>query len=93
MFDYDPIDNIKTEVKQRIVEDYIYTTSDGQKYTDLIDAENHQRRLDGMRIDCPDCRGRGGYHSWGEDGYAPYRKVPCKRCRGDGFLDKIVTFQ
>lgn len=70
-----------------------YRTSDGRVHDDIGVANDHQMRIDGDRITCPECGGTGGENWWGEDGRSTKRFIKCAKCVGKGYLDKVIIFK
>lgn len=84
---------IEVITEEVVVTKVTFKTSDGEIYDNLEDAENHQKRIDGERITCPECGGTKGRSYWGEDGRLPLSFIKCTKCVGKGYLDKVTIFQ
>lgn len=94
---------MKTETRTKVVQQSynVYIAKDGKEFTSEEKCINHEKMLDGSRIVCPDCNGKG---RWKTD-YVPehehwegtmggyWNYATCKRCGGKGYLDKKVTWE
>lgn len=60
-----------------------YQTSDGRVFSKLNLAEDHQRRLDGIRETCTECNGYGKVDPYGDDRVY----YSCPECKGMGWVD------
>lgn len=60
-----------------------YQTSDGRVFSNEYLAEDHQKKLEGIRKTCPDCNGYGKVDAYGDG------KVysTCHKCKGLGYTD------
>ncbi len=88
--------------KRTVVQEYnVYIAKDGKEFTSEKECINHEKILDGTRIVCPKCGGKGYIHEkWIEPyehwdgpmgGY--YERDECKHCGGKGYLDKKITWE
>ena len=94
---------MRIEVRTKMVpQSYkVYIAKDGKEYNSEEDCKHHEMILDGTRIVCPDCNGKGKWkttyvperESWEGTmgGYWEYET--CKRCKGKGYLEKKVTWE
>lgn len=94
---------MKTVERTRtVVEKYnVYISKDGQEFTDEEKCKHHEMLLEGTRIVCPDCGGKGRwrteyvpeYEHWEGKmgGYWKYKE--CERCHGKGYLEKKVRWE
>ena len=92
---------METEVRTKTVKYKVYVAKDGKEFTSEDECVNHEKILDGTRIICPSCGGKGGWRGkWIEPydhldgpmgGY--YEHHTCEKCKGKGYLDKKVTWE
>ena len=79
----------------------VYIAKDGKEFDSEDDCKHHEMMLDGTRIVCPDCNGKGQWrtnyvpeHDHWEGkmgGYWEYET--CKKCKGKGYLEKKVIWE
>ena len=92
---------MKTETRTKTVEYKVYIASDGQEFTSEDECLGHEKILNGTRIVCPECGGKGGwqgryipeYQHWDGPMGGYYEWNRCEKCKGKGYLDKIVTWK
>lgn len=93
---------VSTRQKTMVVDYNVYIAKDGKEFNNEKDCIDYELRLDGTRITCPDCNGKGHFRGrWVEayDNYdighveAHYEYNTCQRCHGKGYLDKKVTWE
>lgn len=94
---------MRTDIRtKQVTETYkVYVAKDGEEFEYEEDCINHEKILDGTRIVCPECHGKGSwktdyvpeYDHWDGKmgGYWNYQK--CPKCKGKGYLDKKVTWE
>ena len=92
---------MKEVTRQKTVDYKVYVAKDGQEFTSLEDCQHHEKILDGTRIVCPECHGKGRWqtdyvpeHEHQEStmgGYWNYKT--CSKCGGKGWLEKKVTWE
>ena len=94
---------MKVDQRERTaVQKYIvYIAKDGKEFESKEKCEDYEKILDGTRIVCPDCNGKGRwqtdyvpeYDHWDGKmgGYWNYKT--CDRCKGKGYLEKKVTWE
>ena len=92
---------MKEVTRQKTVDYKVYVAKDGQEFTSLEDCQHHEKILDGTRIVCPECHGKGRwqtgyipeYEHWEGTmgGYWNYKT--CSKCGGKGWLEKKVTWE
>lgn len=94
---------MKIEKRTRTIQqDYnIYVAKDGKEFDDEDKCKHYEMILDGTRIVCPNCHGKGQwrtdyvpeYDHWEGKmgGYWNYQI--CQRCNGKGYLEKKVTWE
>lgn len=88
--------------ERTVVQKYnVYISKDGKEFTSEEKCINHEKMLDGSRIVCPDCNGKGRwktdyvpeYEHWEGTMGGYWNYATCKRCGGKGYLDKKVTWE
>jgi len=97
---------MRTEKRSRtVVQNYnVYIAKDGKEFTTEDECINHEKILDGTRVVCPECKGKGrvNEHSeqvfdgglYGDHKYHSYwTSDECPRCKGKGYLEKKVTWE
>ena len=95
---------MKKVIRQKMVDYNVYIAKDGQEFTSESACLDHEKILDGTRIVCPDCKGKGrvNEHSeqvfdgglYGDHKYHTYWKSdPCPKCKGKGYLEKKITWE
>ena len=92
---------MKEVTRQKTVDYKVYVAKDGQEFTSLEDCQHHEKILDGTRIVCPECHGKGRWQT----GYVPEHEhwegtlggywtyETCPKCGGKGWLEKKVTWE
>ncbi len=95
----------KVTRQKTIVQNYnVYIAKDGKEFTSEDECINHEKILDGTRVVCPECKGKGrvNEHSeqvfdgglYGDHQYHTYwTSDECPRCKGKGYLEKKVTWE
>lgn len=90
------------ERTRTVVQKYnVYVAKDGKEFDSKEKCENHEKILDGTRIVCPDCNGKGGwkgkwiepYDHWDGPMGGYYEHHTCPKCKGKGYLEKKVTWE
>lgn len=88
---------MKKEIRTKTVEYVVYIAKDGKEFKTQGECKFHEKRLDGLIKDCPECNGKGeipeevieeDYHTG-----APYRTNvwhSCPTCNGKGYLEKKI---
>lgn len=88
-----------------VVQEYkVYVAKDGVEFTSQEECINHEKFIDGERITCSNCGGRGRinerterYFDGGMYGDHKYHSRvesdTCPICNGKGYLDKKVTWE
>ena len=88
-----------------VVQEYkVYVAKDGKEFTSEEECINHEKFIDGERITCSICGGKGRinerterYFDGGMYGDHQYHSRvesdECPRCKGKGYLDKKVTWE
>ncbi|EAO0106711.1 hypothetical protein EU727_08640 [Salmonella enterica] len=66
-----------------------YKTPDGKIFDSLEKAEHHLKMITGERIVCPECHGNKKIDPYG-DGRT---FIPCGKCTGKGYLEKITEWK
>ena len=96
---------MRTETRQRLENYDVYIANDGQEFTSKEKCIHHEKMLDGTRIECPECHGKGELNGHYEeyldsvvnygDGQYHTRWVSdtCPKCHGKGYLEKKVTWK
>ena len=92
---------MKKEVRTKTVEYDVYIAKDGKEFNDEDKCKHHEMILDGTRMVCPDCNGKGRwktdyvpeYEHWEGTMGGYWNYATCKRCGGKGYLDKKVTWE
>lgn len=95
---------MKKVTRQKMVDYNVYIAKDGKEFPSEQECQDYEKILDGKRIVCPDCNGKGrvNEHSeqvfdgglYGDHKYHTYWKSdPCPRCKGKGYLEKKVTWE
>ena len=88
---------MKKEVRTTTVEYNVYIAKDGKEFNSPEECENYEMILDGTRIVCPKCNGKGkiatkekydNYHTGAPEIYTIY--PICKKCNGKGYLEKKI---
>ena len=94
---------MRTDIRtKQITQTYkVYVAKDGKEFYDEEECRHHEMILDGTRVVCPDCQGKGRWktdyvpeHDHWEGkmgGYWHYNT--CDRCKGKGYLEKKVTWE
>lgn len=88
---------MRTETRTKTVEYKVYIAKDGKEFKTQDECKFHEKKLDGLIKDCPECNGKGeiseevieeDYHTG-----APYRThvwYSCPKCNGKGYLEKKI---
>ena len=92
---------METKVRTKTVEYKVYVAKDGKEFTSEEECISHEKILDGTRIICPSCGGKGGwqgkwiepYDHWDGPMGGYYEHHICERCQGKGYLDKKITWE
>lgn len=92
---------METKVRTKTVEYNVYVAKDGKEFISEEECVNHEKILDGTRIICPSCGGKGGcrgkwiepYDHWDGPMGGYYEHHTCEKCKGKGYLDKKVTWE
>ena len=92
---------MEREVRTKTVEYDVYVAKDGKEFTSEEECINHEKILDGTRIICPSCGGKGGwtgkwiepYEHWDGTMGGYYEHHTCTKCKGKGYLDKKITWE
>ena len=94
---------MKTETRTRLVQQSykVYIAKDGKEFDSEESCRHHEMILDGTRIVCPHCGGKGGWKGkwidpyWHWDGPMGgyYEYHTCEKCKGKGYLEKKVTWE
>ena len=92
---------MRTATRQKTVDYTVYIAKDGKEFESQDKCEHYEKMLDGTRIVCPDCNGKGRWKTdyvpehdhWEgkKGGYWHYKE--CERCHGKGWLEKKVTWE
>lgn len=90
------------ERERTVVQKYmVYIAKDGKEFDSKEECENYEKILDGTRMVCPNCNGKGRWKTT----YVPEREhwegtmggyweyETCKCCKGKGYLEKKVTWE
>lgn len=88
---------MRTEIRTKMMpQSYkVYIAKDGKEYPSEKECMHHEKILDGTRIVCPECNGKGqvpeefeydNYHTGAPEKTTIY--PTCKRCNGKGYLEK-----
>ena len=94
---------MRTDIRtKQVTQTYkVYVAKDGKEFDSENECKNYEMMLDGTRIVCPACQGKG---SWKTDYVEPYdhwdgpmggywNYNTCSRCKGKGYLEKKVTWE
>ena len=92
---------METEVRTKTVKYKVYVAKDGKEFTSEEECINHEKILDGTRIICPSCGGKGGwdgkwiepYDHWDGPMGGYYEHHTCEKCKGKRYLDKKITWE
>lgn len=92
---------METEIRTKTVKYKVYVAKDGKEFTSEDECINHEKILNGTRIICPSCGGKGGwrgkwiepYDHWDGPMGGYYEHHTCEKCKGKGYLDKKVTWE
>ena len=92
---------MKVLVKQKVVDYNVYVAKDGTEFESEQACIDHEKILDGTRIVCPECHGKGGwrgkyiepYMHWDGPMGGHYEWNKCTHCNGKGYLQKKVTWE
>lgn len=85
-----------------VVQEYnVYIAKDGKEFTSEEECIHHEKILDGTRVECPNCHGKGGwqgkwiepYQHWDGPMGGYYEWHTCSKCNGKGYLEKKVTWE
>ena len=72
-----------------------YIAKDGKEFTSESECINHEKILNGTRVVCPECNGKGkiavveeydNYHTGAPERTTIY--PTCTKCNGKGYLEK-----
>ncbi len=88
---------MRTEIRTKMIpQSYkVYIAKDGKEFTSDSECKNYEMMLDGTRIVCPECNGKGqvaveeeydNYHTGAPEKTTIY--PTCKKCHGKGYLEK-----
>lgn len=88
---------MRTEIRTKMMpQSYkVYIAKDGKEYNTEKDCKHHEMILDGTRVVCPECNGKGqvpeefeydNYHTGAPEKTTIY--PTCKKCNGKGYLEK-----
>ena len=88
---------MKKETRTKSVEYDVYIAKDGKEFKTEKECVHYEKILEGTRIVCPECEGKGFvlYESLEENYHTGvlekmYNKCECDKCKGKGYLDKII---
>jgi len=95
---------MKTETRTKIIEqEYnVYIAKDGKEFDSEDECIHYEMMLDGIRVKCPVCDGKGyvrGRFVEAYDNYdighvdAHYEYNKCNRCNGKGYLEKKIVWE
>jgi len=94
---------MRTDIRtKQVTQTYkVYVAKDGKEFDSENECKNYEMMLDGTRIVCPDCQGKGRWktdyvpeHDHWEGKMGGYWKYnTCSRCKGKGYLEKKVTWE
>lgn len=87
---------METEVRTKTVKYKVYVAKDGKEFTSEDECVNHEKILDGTRIICPSCGGKGGwrgkwiepYDHWDGPMGGYYEHHTCENVKERGILIK-----
>ena len=88
---------MKKEVRTKTVEYNVYIAKDGKEFTSPKDCKHYEMILDGTRMVCPECNGKGriaieeeydNYHTGAPEISTIY--PTCPKCNGKGYLEKKI---
>jgi len=94
---------MRTDIRtKQVMQTYkVYVAKDGKEFDSEESCKHHEMILDGTRIVCPRCNGKGGWQGkwiepyWHWDGpMGGYHEFhTCEKCKGKGYLEKKVTWE
>lgn len=86
---------MKTEIRTKTVKYAVYIAKDGKEFETKNKCIFHEKKLDGIIKECPECHGKGKITKEYEyDNYhtgAPEKSIiypTCTKCNGKGYLEK-----
>ena len=93
-----------TRTKTVVQEYNVYIAKDGKEFTSEDECVHHEKMLDGTRIECPECHGKGRVNERAEQIYdgglygdhqyhTRWTSDKCPKCNGKGYLEKKVTWE
>ena len=86
---------MKQEVRTKTVKYNVYIAKDGKEFKSSKECKHHEMILNGTRIVCPECNGKGriavieeydNYHTGELEKTTIY--PTCTKCNGKGYLEK-----
>ena len=97
---------MRTDIRtKQITQTYkVYVAKDGKEFKYEDECKHHEMILDGTRIVCPKCNGKGKINEhcervfdgglYGDHQYHTYyTSDECPQCKGKGYLEKKVTWE
>ena len=88
---------MKKEIRIKTVKYNVYIAKDGKEFNSESDCKHHEMILNGTRIICPECNGKGkidvieeydNYHTGVLEKTTIY--PTCTKCNGKGYLEKKI---
>jgi len=88
---------MKKEIRTKTVKYNVYIAKDGKEFNSESDCKHHEMILNGTRIICPECNGKGkidvieeydNYHTGVLEKTTIY--PTCTKCNGKGYLEKKI---
>lgn len=91
---------MKKVTRKKTIKYNVYIAKDGKEFKTSKECKHHEMILDGTRIVCPECHGKGtvavveeyeNYHTGAPEKTTIY--PTCTKCHGRGYLEKKVVYQ
>lgn len=95
---------MRRETRTKTVEYEVYVAKDGQEFSTMDECLHHEMILDGERMTCPACCGKGRVNErtekyfdggmYGDHEYHTYwTSDECPKCKGKGYLEKKTIWE
>lgn len=95
---------MRRETREKTVTYDVYVAKDGKEFSSIDECIGHEKMLDGERITCPECNGKGRVNErservfdgglYGDHQYHTYwTSDKCEKCNGKGYLEKKITWE